>query len=96
MKILLIDDNLNDFPMYLEKVAFLRSPLELLYTNTVESALKQIEKGGVHLVFLGKSFQKKSSLLREQHPHLDVVGIKGPNDRAFSMLKTLSCKVKIT
>ena len=83
VKVLLIDGNTKDFPAFLRMMATAEAqrtvdrPLELLYTDTLESGLRQITKGGINLVLLGHPLEDKTALdkIREAAPQIPVVAI---------------------
>lgn|SRR3989338_2961599 len=91
MKMLLIDGNTKEFPAYLEKMAKIDKPLELLYTDTVAAALRQIKKGGVNLVLLAQPLFSAQAQIRELSPGLKIIAISGPTDKAFLDLENLEC-----
>ena len=87
MKMLLIDDNTVEFPAYLEHMAKIERPLELLYTDTIAAGLKQIKKGGIELVLLAQPLFSAEAQIKELNPKLKIIAISGPRDKAFSELK---------
>ena len=86
MKMLLIDANTKEFPAYLENMAKIAQPLELLYTDTIEAGLRQIKKGGVGLVLLARPLFSSENKIRDLAPDLKIIEISGPRDRVFSTL----------
>ena len=90
MKMLLIDGNTKEFPAYLENMANIAQPLELLYTDTVEAGLRQIKKGGIDLVLLATPFFSARSKIFDLDPDLKIIAISGPRDKAFLDLKHLN------
>lgn len=86
---LLIDGNTKEFPAYLEKMARIAQPLELLYTDTIEAGLKQIKKGGIGLVLLASPLFSAKNKILDLDPNLRVIAISGPKDKAFLDLKQL-------
>lgn len=87
MKMLLIDGNTKEFPAYLENMAKIAQPLELLYTDTVEAGLKQIKKGGIGLVLLATPLFSAKNRILNLDPDLKIIAISGPKDKAFLDLK---------
>ena len=93
MKMLLIDGNTKEFPAYLENMAKIDKPLELLYTDTIAAGLRQIKKGGIHLVLLAQPLFSAQAQIRELSPGLKIIAISGPSDKAFLDLKNLGCLI---
>lgn len=92
MRVLLIDSNTKEFPAYLEKMATVGEPLELLYTDTIEAGIKQIKKGGIRLVLLAKSLVGFLKQIENIDPAMKIIAISGPKDKAFSKLGRLNAQ----
>lgn len=93
MKMLLIDGNTKEFPAYLENMAKIEKPLELIYTDTISAGLKQIKKGGIHLVLLAQPLFSAQAQIKKLSPDLKIIAISGPRDKAFLDLKNFKCFV---
>ncbi|MEI6806188.1 MAG: hypothetical protein WCK49_06735 [Myxococcaceae bacterium] len=87
MKMLLIDGNTKEFPAYLENMAKIAQPLELLYTDTIEAGLRQIKKGGIGLVLLAGPLFSSGNRIRDLDPDLKIIEISGPKDKVFLNFK---------
>ncbi|MDA0712982.1 MAG: hypothetical protein O2897_03235 [bacterium] len=95
IKILLIDGQTKDFPSFLQMMATIESkrtsdaPLELIYTDTLASGLKQLLKGGINLVLLGHPLpmgeEKAIEKIREINGTLPVIAVAANKHKALAM-----------
>lgn len=85
VKILLIDGQTKDFPAFLQMMATIEAkrttdrPLELIYTDTLTSGLKQLVKGGINLVLLGHPLpmgeEEAIEKVREIAPEIHIIAV---------------------
>ena len=85
VKILLIDGQTKDFPAFLQMMATIEAKrttdgnLELIYTDTLTSGLKQLIKGGINLVLLGHPLpmgeEEAIEKVREIAPEIQIIAV---------------------
>lgn len=95
IKILLIDGQTKDFPAFLQMMATIEAQratnasLELIYTDTLASGIKQIAKGGINLVLLGHPLpmgeEEAIQKIRELNTTLPVIAVASSKHKKIAM-----------
>ncbi len=95
VKILLIDGQTKDFPAFLQMMATIEAkrttdrPLELIYTDTLTSGLKQLLKGGINLVLLGHPLpmgeEEAIVKIHEIAPHIPIIAVAANKHKKLAL-----------
>jgi DNA-binding NarL/FixJ family response regulator len=95
VKILLIDGQTKDFPAFLQMMATIEAkrttdrPLELIYTDTLTSGLKQLAKGGINLVLLGHPLpmgeEEAIAKINETAPLVPIIAVAANKHKKIAL-----------